>query len=411
MRRNDRILIVGGGIAGLTVAVALRARGFDPDLIERAPAWRTVGLGITLQPNALRLLRALGIGTQIESTGAVLRRFRYLTREGRTLAEIDLDQMWGGRDPAINLERGALHNVLVRALAGARTRLGVAIASLRGGDAGVSVQFSDGGRADYELLIGADGIGSTVRSLAFGDFVPRYCGHTALRALAPIQSSGDEEVQFWLGDGCFFGTFPVGVGRTYGAGYVSKPRDDLRLEGRLARLRERYELFGRPVSAFFAALERDEQIHYAAVELLELPDWRSGRVLLIGDAAHASSPMMGQGGCMAIEDAVVLAELLESWPTVDAALDAYTPRRRPRVDWVQAQSDAQGHAVFLPAAVRDAAIRERGAQAFRDRYGAAARGAVVFPVPTFGAATDRSQIRNHWARGLPDVMLDQFPLA
>ena len=158
------------------------------------------------------------------------------------------------------------------------------------------------------------------------------------------------------------------MGRTYGAGYVSEPRDDLRLEGRLARLRERYKLFGRPVSAFFAALERDEQIHYAAVELLELPDWRSGRVLLIGDAAHASSPMMGQGGCMAIEDAVVLAELLEIWPTVDAALDAYTPRRRPRVDWVQAQSDAQGQAVFLPAAVRDAAIRERGAQAFRDRY-------------------------------------------
>jgi 2-polyprenyl-6-methoxyphenol hydroxylase-like FAD-dependent oxidoreductase len=99
-----------------------------------------------------------------------------------------------------------------------------------------------------------------------------------------------------------------------------------------------------------------------------LPEWRNGRVLLIGDAAHASSPMMGQGGCMAIEDAVVLAELLEVSPTVEAALDAYTPRRRPRVDWVQAQSDAQGKTVFLPAAVRDAAIREHGAQAFRARY-------------------------------------------
>jgi len=78
--------------------------------------------------------------------------------------------------------------------------------------------------------------------------------------------------------------------------------------------------------------------------------------------------MMGQGGCMAIEDAVVLAELLETSPTVDAALDAFTPRRRPRVDWVQAQSDAQGAAVFLPAGVRDAAIRDRGAQTFRERY-------------------------------------------
>jgi 2-polyprenyl-6-methoxyphenol hydroxylase-like FAD-dependent oxidoreductase len=368
MRRNDRILIVGGGIAGLTAAVALRARGFDPELVERAPAWRTVGLGITLQPNAMRLLRALGIGTQIESAGVALRRFRYLTREGRTLAEIDLDQMWGGRDPAINLERGALQDVLVRALAGARCHLGVAITSLCSGDTGVSIEFSDGRRADYELVVGADGIGSTVRSLAFGDFAPRYCGHTALRALAPIESSGDGEVQFWLGDGCFFGTFPVGAGRTYGAGYVLEPRDNPRTGGRLERLRNRFESFGRPVCAFFAALERDEQIHCAAVESLELPNWRRGRVLLIGDAAHASSPMMGQGGCMAIEDAAVFAELLEISPTVDAALDAYTPRRRPRVDWVQAQSDAQGKAVFLPAAVRDVAIRERGAQTFRDRY-------------------------------------------
>jgi 2-polyprenyl-6-methoxyphenol hydroxylase-like FAD-dependent oxidoreductase len=270
---------------------------------------------------------------------------------------------------------------------------------LRSGDAGVSVQFSDGGRADYELLVGADGIGSTVRSLAFGDFIPRYCGHTALRALAPIQSSGDEEVQFWLGDGCFFGTFPVGVARTYGAGYVSEPRKDLRLEGRLARLRERYESFGRPVSAFFAALERDEQIHYAAVESLELPDWRNGRVLLIGDAAHASSPMMGQGGCMAIEDGSCWG-VARFCPTMDAALDAYTPRRRPRVDWVQAQSDAQGHAVFLPAAVRDAAIRERGAQAFRDRY-AVARGAVAILGPTFGAAIDRQSYPKPWGVRAP----------
>jgi 2-polyprenyl-6-methoxyphenol hydroxylase-like FAD-dependent oxidoreductase len=368
MGRNERILIVGGGIAGLTAAVALRARGFDPELIERAPAWRTVGLGITLQPNAMRLLHALGVGAPIESAGAVLRRFRYLTREGHTLAEVDLHQMWGGRDPAINVERGTLHDVLVSALAGARTRLGVAITSLRGGNAGASVQFSDGGRADYELVVGADGIGSTVRSLAFGDFVPRYCGQTALRAIAPIQSSGDAEVQFWLGDGCFFGTYPVGAGRTYGAGYVSEPRDNMPVEGRLTRLRERYEAFGRPVRDFFATLERDEQIHCAAVESLELPEWRNGRVLLIGDAAHASSPMMGQGGCMAIEDAVVLAELLAVSPTLEAALDAYTPRRRPRVDWVQAQSDALGESVLLPVAVRDAAIHERGAQAFRDRY-------------------------------------------
>jgi 2-polyprenyl-6-methoxyphenol hydroxylase-like FAD-dependent oxidoreductase len=365
--RPERILIVGGGIAGLTAAIAMRARGFEPELVERAPAWRTVGLGITLQPNAIRLLRELGVAAEIERAGAVVRRFRYLTHEGNVLAEIDLAQLWGS-DHGITLERGALQNALLSALAGARTRLGVAVTSLRNGGARVSVEFSDGGRGDYDLVVGADGIGSTARAIAFGDFVPRYCGQTALRALAPIQSSGEGEIQFWLGEGCFFGTYPIGAGRTYGAGYIAEPRNHERVEGRLARLRERYGAFGGPVQRFFAALKRDDQIHCAAVESLELPEWRAGRVLLIGDAAHASSPMMGQGGCMAIEDAAVLAELLDSSPTIDSALDAYAPRRRPRVDWVQAQSDAQGKAVFLPAAVRDAVIRERGAQAFRDRY-------------------------------------------
>jgi 2-polyprenyl-6-methoxyphenol hydroxylase-like FAD-dependent oxidoreductase len=113
---------------------------------------------------------------------------------------------------------------------------------------------------------------------------------------------------------------------------------------------------------------RDDQIHCSAVESLELPEWRKGRILLIGDAAHASSPMMGQGGCMAVEDAAVLAELLATSPTVDAALDAFSPRRRPRVDWVQAQSDTLARNALAPPSARDAIIRERGIQAFRDRY-------------------------------------------
>jgi 2-heptyl-3-hydroxy-4(1H)-quinolone synthase len=366
--RPERILIVGGGIAGLTAAIAMRARGFEPELVERAPAWRTVGLGITLQPNAMRLLRELGVATQIERAGAVVRRFRYLTHEGNSLANIDLVELWGDDERGITLERGDLQNALLGALVGARTRLGVAATSLRHSGARVLVEFSDGGRGDYDLVVGADGIGSMVRAIAFGEFVPRYCGQTALRALAPIQSSGEGEIQFWLGDGCFFGTYPIGGGRTYGAGYLAEPLDHRSVEGRLATLRERYRAFGRPVQSFFSALERDDQIHCGAVEALELPEWRMGRVLLIGDAAHASSPMMGQGGCMAIEDAAVLAALLRSSPTIDDALDAYTPRRRPRVDWVQAQSDAVGKAVFLPATVRDAVIRERGAQTFRDRY-------------------------------------------
>jgi 2-polyprenyl-6-methoxyphenol hydroxylase-like FAD-dependent oxidoreductase len=122
------------------------------------------------------------------------------------------------------------------------------------------------------------------------------------------------------------------------------------------------------VKAYLANLKCDEQIHCAAIESLELDGWHKGRVILIGDAAHASSPMMGQGGCMAIEDAVVLAELLQSSKSVEDAIDAYLLRRRARVDWVQSQSSLLGQSVLTPSSVRDGVIREKGAQAFQARY-------------------------------------------
>jgi FAD-dependent urate hydroxylase len=173
----------------------------------------------------------------------------------------------------------------------------------------------------------------------------------------------------WLGDRCFFGIFPVSKKHTYGFGYITEPeRRHDPVFGRLKRLRERFAEFGGLVKAYLANLECDEQIHCAAIESLELNHWRKGRVVLIGDAAHASSPMMGQGGCMAIEDAVVLAELLQSAKSIEDALDAYVLRRRPRVDWVQSQSGVLGQSVLLPPAVRDGVIREKGAHAFQARY-------------------------------------------
>ena len=370
MVRAERILIVGGGIAGLTAAIALRGRGFAPELVEQSASWRALGAGIALQPNAMQVLRSLDVGADIEKAGAPLRRFKYFNQGGDLLCEVDLVGLWSRMGlGGVGVGRDQLQKALVQAADGARCRLGVGLTSLRQCESFVSVSFSDGTTADYKLVIGADGIGSTVRALAVSNAKPRYCGQMAWRSLAPVRAEVEDEVQFWLGEGCFFATYSVGGGRTYGSGYVAEP-NPLResIEGRLARLRKRFASFARPVRTFIETLERDDQIHCSAVEELHLPEWRSGRVLLIGDAAHASSPMMGQGGCMAIEDAAVLAELLESSENVDAALDAYARRRRPRVDWVQAQSDALARGALLPAAMRDAVLRQQGAQQFEARY-------------------------------------------
>jgi 2-polyprenyl-6-methoxyphenol hydroxylase-like FAD-dependent oxidoreductase len=158
---------------------------------------------------------------------------------------------------------------------------------------------------------------------------PVYTGQMVWRSLAPIQPPGVSRVQFLLGEGCFFGLVPVGGGYTYGFGNVSEPRFHDLLAGRLARQRQRFAAIGGPVQEYLAALSCDEQVHVSPIEWLERVVWQSGGVVLIGDAAHASIPMMGQGGCLAMEDAWVLAEVLRSAESIEQALEIYTSRLGP----------------------------------------------------------------------------------
>jgi len=369
MARPERILITGGGIAGLTLASALRRCGFAPELVERSPVWRAEGGGIAVQPNAVRALRSLDIDTAVERAAAAIRRWLFCDQRGEALCEIDLEGLWGDVGPFIGIERIKLQAALRLAAEDTPCRLGTRVTAVNQSNGQVAVGFSDGTAGEYDLVVGADGIASTVRQLTSSASPPAYGGQMAWRSIAPIRPGGLTSLQFWLGDGCFFGLCPVGDGRTYGFGNVTEPRSQEPVRGRLGRLRDRFAGFGGLVQEYLASLEYDEQIHCGPIEWLELDEWRTGHVILIGDAAHASSPMMGQGGCMAMEDAVVLAEVLSSADTIADALDAYVERRRPRVDWVQQQSRAVGESLRLPPGPRNAALREHGGKMFRQRFG------------------------------------------
>ena len=247
-------------------------------------------------------------------------------------------------------------------------RLGTSITSLTEEDAYVSVTFTDGWKARYALVVGADGIHSVVRRYAFTRCTPTFADQLVWRSLAPMTSLQPPSVQFSLGEGCFFGLCSIGDGHTYGFANIGHGRHRDPVEGRLSRLRNRFAGFGPAVRDYLSRLETDEQIHCSPIEWVEQQDWHTRRVVLIGDAAHASSPMMGQGGCLAMEDASVLAKVLLAAPDLHSALSQWASRRRPRVSWVQQESKAVAHSFQLPAPIRNRALRERGDAMLRSRF-------------------------------------------
>jgi len=361
----ERILIVGGGIAGLTLATALHRQGFAAELVERSPTWQTIGAGIMLHGNGVRILRTLGMSLDVEQAGTTLHRWSFRDQQGELLCEIDLQALWGEVGPTIDIARTRLQQVLLTGAAEVPCRLGIALTSLAQDEQRVRVSFSDGSSGDYDLVVGADGLTSTVRRLTLDTAPPGYTGLMVWRSLAPHHQPS---MQVLLGEGCVFGLIPVGNGQTYGFGIEGSPRFHAPLEGRLERVRHRFAAFGGAVPAYLASLSCDEQLHCAPIEWVDLEQWHHGRVVLIGDAAHAGPPMMAQGGCMAMEDAWVLADVLCQAESVESALDSYASRRRPRIDWVQQESRAWAESYRLPPANRNAAVRERGEQVTQDRF-------------------------------------------
>jgi 2-polyprenyl-6-methoxyphenol hydroxylase-like FAD-dependent oxidoreductase len=234
----------------------------------------------------------------------------------------------------------------------------------------VQVGFCDGSSGEYDLVVGTDGLGSTVRELALGAASIGYTGVMIWRSLIPTRPPGvTGNLTILLGDGCLFGQVPMGAGHTYGFGFVNEPRIHDPVEGRRDRLRQRFVAFGGPVPAYLAALTHDEQIHSGPIEWVgDVAQWHRGRVVLIGDAAHAGPPMMGIVGCMAMEDAYVLADELRTAGSMEHALEDYVARCRLRTEWVVQHSRAVVTSLARPPAIQNLDMRERGDQEMHDHF-------------------------------------------
>ncbi|MEE1744932.1 MULTISPECIES: FAD-dependent monooxygenase [unclassified Streptomyces] len=339
-----RVLIHGGGIGGLTLATALARRGHTVEVAELRDELDALGVGIIQPSNALHVMREIGALDDCLEAGFEWEILTIADPAGNTLAEIPQPRM--GDAPSNNgIPRPALARVLNSAAvgAGAKIRFGTTITELTDDGAGVDVTLSDGSVGRWDLVVGFDGIGSPLRTRLYGDrYTPEYTGFANWRVTVPRQPQVRGVVMGTAGKEAKALLTPITEELMY-LGAVFAESADFRPDPERAheQLTERLAMFSGPVAEALATVTDPASVVYSRISQVTVEEpWHVGRVVLAGDAAHASTPHIAQGAAMAVEDALVLAESLDAEDGVAAALDAWEARRRPRAMWVQAMSRA-----------------------------------------------------------------------
>ena len=334
-----KALVVGAGIGGLTAASALRRNGIEVDLIEINPATSVYGVGIIQPNNTLRALDRIGLAGACVESGAPFPGWRLYDAAGKVLMDAPSTSAAAPAFPPNNgITRPRLHQILTDAAAaqGVPIQFGVTIRELADDGRAVNVSFSNGTAGRYDLVVASDGMHSDVRKRLFGDrYRPRYTGQGVWRYNLPRPPDLEWGALF-MGPDSKVGLVPLSPTLMYMLIVVAEPGNP-RFEGeQLAQeMQARLEKYTGPVAELKDLIRDPAAVVYRPMEPVLLPSpWMKGRILLIGDAAHTTTPHLAQGAAMAIEDAVLLGELLARDEPLESLLEEFMRRRFKRVKFV-----------------------------------------------------------------------------
>ncbi len=330
-----KILTVGGGIGGITTTIALQRRGFDAHVYESAAEAHPVGKGIWVPTNAMLVLERFGLHDAVVRSGVPLERIEVQDKKDGVLLRLNLHQVQVKyRHTTVSIHRAALHRVLLEHVQPGTFHLGKRCTGFTQANNGVTVQFQDGTQVEGDVLVGADGIHSIIRQALFPDVALRYSGQTCYRGIATMEippSLARTSWEVWGGESRF-GFSVLGPRQVYWFAPMTAPASSAEPAGALSeRLAERYADFPAPIPAIIERTPVDEIIRTDLYDFLPLTQWWQGRVILLGDAAHAMTPNLGQGGAQAIEDAILLAHKLSSRGSISEAFQEYECLRMPKV--------------------------------------------------------------------------------
>ena len=337
-----RVIVIGSGIAGLAAAIALRRAGIDVTIYERASKLTEVGAGITLWSNAFRALDSMGAGDAVRAASLPVTCSEFRTRNGRMIAAsfptASFERQLGTYPFLAMIHRAQLVAALSGCLPADTARYGFECLGAETDGSRAVVHFKNGHSDEADFVIGADGIQSAIRTALFGPAGPRYAGYTCWRGVCSRPSTlAAGYFGEWWGRGRRFGITTLLGDQVYWWATKNEPAGG-RADDERAAVAAAFQGWADPVTTLIAATPATAVLRNDILDRPPMRRWASGRIGLIGDAAHPTTPNLGQGGCLAIEDAAVLARHLSNRAAAESALTAFAAERFPRTTAVTKES-------------------------------------------------------------------------